>query len=101
MTHVHFFRHVRCGVVNHNGLFSRLGNAQTIGGQRLLNMLRQKCRIEKNVNKARARNFNFAGDPVEIQMSQHLLSQLSRRHTQFFRDSHHAVSLIVAELYFC
>ena len=101
VTNVHLFRYVRRGVVNHDGLFSRLGDAQTIGSQRLLNVLRQKCRVEKNVDKARACNFNFAGNPVEIQMSQHLLSQLSRRHTQFFSDSHHAVSLIVAELYFC
>ncbi|MNY57829.1 hypothetical protein D3C86_1940910 [compost metagenome] len=34
-------------------------------------------------------------------MSQHQLSELSRRHAQFFCNCHHAIGLIVAKLYFC
>ena len=61
----------------------------------------QERRIQEDINKARAGNFSFAGNAGEIQMRQYLLSELSRRHAQFFSHCHHAISLIVAKLYFC
>lgn len=100
MTNVHLFRDVGRGVVDDNRLESRLRNAQTIGGQRLLHLFSEKSRFEENIDKARAGDFNLAGDAAEIQMSQHLLCKLSGGHTQFFRNCHHAVGLIVAELNF-
>lgn len=100
MTNVHLFRDVGRGVVDDNCLTSRLRNAQTFGGQRLLHLFSEKSRFEENIDKARAGDFNLAGDAAEIQMSQHLLCKLSGGHTQFFRNCHHAVGLIVAELNF-
>lgn len=100
MTNVHLFRDVGRGVVDDNRLASRLRNAQTIGGQRLLHLFSEKSRFEEYIDKARAGDFNLAGDAAEIQMSQHLLCKLSGGHTQFFRNCHHAVGLIVAELNF-
>ena len=73
VTDVHLFRHVRSGVVNHNGLFFWRSNTETIGRQRLLNMISQEGWIKKNVDKAWTGDLNFAGDTVKIQMSQHLL----------------------------
>ena len=101
VANVHLFRHVRGRVVDHDGLRFRLGNTQTIGFQRRVNVACQEGRLEEDVDKARAGDFGFAGNAGEIQMRQYLLSELSRRHTQFFSHCHHAISLIVAKLYFC
>jgi hypothetical protein len=101
VTDVHLFRHVWRRVVNHDGLCFWLGYTQTVGLQRRVNVACQECRVKEDIDKARASDFRFAGDTSEIQMSQHLLSELSRRHSQFFSHCHHAISLIVAKLYFC
>jgi len=101
VTHVHLFRHVGGRVVDHNRFGLRLSNAQTIGLQCRVNVACQESRLQKNVDKARACNLNFVSNAVEIQMSQHQLSELSRRHAQFFCNCHHAIGLIVAKLYFC
>lgn len=100
VANVHLFRDVWRGVVNHHGLWLWLGYAQTVRFQRCVNVACQEGRLKENVDKARASDFGFAGNAGEIQMSQHLLSQLSRRHAQFFSHCHHAISLIVAKLYF-
>jgi hypothetical protein len=43
-----------------------------------------------------------AGAPADCEPQvRYLLCKLSRRHAQFFGDSHHAVGLIVTELNFC
>ena len=101
VTNVHLFRHVRGRVVDHNGLRFRLGDTQTVRFQRRVNVACQESRFQEDVDKARTGDFGFAGDTGEIQMRQYLLSELSRRHAQFFSHCHHAISLIVAKLYFC
>ena len=100
VTDVHLFRHVWRGVVNHHGLRFWLSHAQTVRFQRRVNVACQECRLKENVDKAWTGDFGFAGDAGEIQMRQYLLSELSRRHAQFFSHCHHAISLIVAKLYF-
>lgn len=52
MTNVHLFRDVGRGVVDDNRLTSRLRNAQTFGGQRLLHLFSEKSRFEENIDKA-------------------------------------------------
>ena len=81
VTDVHLFRHVRSGVVNHNGLFFWRSNTETIGRQRLLNMISQEGWIKKNVDKAWTGDLNFAGDTVKIQMSQQKFSSATIRLT--------------------
>ncbi|MNP68885.1 hypothetical protein D3C76_1649060 [compost metagenome] len=77
------------------------GYAQTLRFQRSVNVASEECRVEENIDKARTCNLNFMSNAVEIQMRQHQLSELSWRHAQFFSHCHHAISLIVAKLYFC
>ena len=101
VTDVHLLRHVWRGVVNHHSLRFWLSHAKTVRFQRRVNVACQECRLKEDVDKARTGDFGFAGDTGEIQMRQYLLSELSRRHAQFFSHCHHAISLIVAKLYFC
>ena len=101
MAHVHLFGDVWRGVVNHDSLCLRLCDTQTIAFQRLSHVLGKKSRIEENIDKAWPGDFHFIGDAIKLEMRQYLLCQLSRRHAQFLGNRHHAVSLIVAELYFC
>ena len=99
VAHVHLFGDVRGGVIHHDGLRrADFFHARSIGGDSGFDVFRKERRVEEDIDKARACDFRFRGDPGEIQMGQSLLGELSRRHAQFFRDSHHAVSLIVAEL---
>ncbi|MNT09571.1 hypothetical protein D3C72_1443600 [compost metagenome] len=98
---VHLFCHVWRRVIDNDGLRLRLSHTQTVRFQRRVNVTREEGRIEENVDKAWTCNLNLVGNAVEIQMSQYQLSELSRRHAQFFSHCHHAISLIVAKLYFC
>ena len=101
MADVHLFCHVRCRVVDDDSLRLRFCDAQALGLQRTVDIVRQKRGIEENIDKARPGDFNLAGNAVEVKMRQYLLCKLSRRHAQLFGDSHHAVGLIVTELNFC
>ncbi len=101
MADVHLFGYVRGRVVNHNSLRLRAGETQTIGGQRLVDVLGQKRRIEEDIDKARPGDLDLAGNAVEVKVSQDLLSNLSRGHAQFFRNRHDAIGLVVTKLYFC
>ena len=101
MADVHLFRHVRRRVVDDDGLYLRRGDAQAFGLQRAVDVVRQERGVKENIDKARPGDFNLAGNAVEVKMRQYLLCKLSRRHAQFFGDSHHAVGLIVTELNFC
>ncbi len=73
VTNVHLFRHVWRGVIHHDGLRRDLRNADTLVQYRALHQTRQIGRIEENIDKARTRDFDFAGDPGEIEMVKHLL----------------------------
>ena len=101
MANVHLFRYVGCRVVDDDSLRLRFRDAQALRLQRAVDVVRQKRGVEENIDKARPGDFNLVGNAVEVKMRQYLLCKLSRRHAQFFGDSHHAVGLIVTELNFC
>lgn len=70
MTNVHLFRHVWCGVINHNGLWLSLSHTEARQLNGLFSLFSQPVAIEENIDEARPGDLYFAGDARQVKMLQ-------------------------------
>ena len=96
---VHFLGQVGRGVIDNHLLARALRfDAQRGAGQRGADLAGQKDRVEVDVDKAGAGNFDFAGDAGQVQLGNYLLGQRARVGFFGLGGGHDAVGLIVAKL---
>ncbi|SKN66881.1 Uncharacterised protein [Mycobacteroides abscessus subsp. massiliense] len=99
MADVHFFGQIRRRIVDNDSL--RLGGfryAETRVVQGRLNVLCEEIRTQAQVDKAGAGYFRAFNHSVVDQCFGHFLRQLARILFGFFRRTHHAVDLEIAEV---
>ena len=100
MPDVHLFGYVRSRVVDGDGHRLNRGQAQFVISQRGFQLSGQPVRGEENIDKTGTGDFRFFRNSVKIQQFNHFLSELSGRHTHFFRGSHHTIGLVITKLRF-
>ena len=96
---MHFFGQIRRRIVDNDGL--RLGGfcyAETRVAQGRLNVLGEEIRTQAQVDKAGTGYFRAFNHSIVGQRFGHFLSQLARILFGFFRRTHHAVDLEIAEI---
>ena len=99
MADVHFFGQIRRRIVDNDGFrFVGFCYAETRVVQGRLNVLRKEFRAQAQVDKARAGYFRAFNHGVVGQCFGHFLRQLARILFGFFRRTHHAVDLEIAEV---
>ena len=96
---MHFFGQIRRRIVDNDCLrFASFCYAETRVVQGRLNVLGEEIRTQAQVDKARAGYFRAFNHGVVSQRFGHFLSQLARILFGFFRRTHHAVDLEIAEI---
>ena len=96
---MHFFGQIRRRIVDNDGLrFVGFRYAETRVVQGRLNVLSEKFRTQAQVDKARASDFRAFNHGVIGQRFGHFLRQFARILFGFFRRTHHAVDLEIAEV---
>ena len=99
MADVHLFCQIGRGIVDDDGLrFVGFRYAETRVVQGRLNVLSEELRTQAQVDKAGAGYFRAFNHGVVGQCFGHFLRQFARILFGFFRRTHHAVDLEIAEV---
>ena len=99
MADVHFFGQIGRRIINHHRLrLGGLAHIQMAVEQRCFNILRQKSRVQTQIDKARPRHLSRFNHRIARERIGHFLRQLTRILLGLFGRAHHAVNLEIAKI---